>query len=91
LARTFYHAVGEKGVYTRKKGLDRDTNKQLLLKHIRENDPSGSKMEELRQVLPSLERSTVQNLLRELASVGLVHVVGRTKAGRWHLGPDQGA
>ena len=30
----FYKMVNEKGDYTRKKGLDRETNKALLLKHI---------------------------------------------------------
>jgi len=41
----------EKGTYTRKKGLDRETNKALLLKHIKENTKNGSRLKELMQVL----------------------------------------
>ena len=37
LSRRFYSFIGKKGAYTRKKGLDRETNKNLLLKHIHEN------------------------------------------------------
>jgi ATP-dependent DNA helicase RecG len=35
LSRKYYEFVDQKGVCTRKRGLDRETNKQLLLKHIR--------------------------------------------------------
>jgi ATP-dependent DNA helicase RecG len=87
LSRRFYHAVGEHGVYTRKKGLDRETNKALLLKHIQESAGLGSRLEVLRQVLPALDPKTVQNLLSDLAKDGQIHVVGRTKAGRWFPGP----
>jgi len=37
LGRKYYAAVGQKGVYTRKKGSDRETNMALLLKHIEVN------------------------------------------------------
>lgn len=36
LARSLYDAAGKSGVHTRIVGLDRETNKELLLKHIRE-------------------------------------------------------
>lgn len=74
-----------RGVYTRKIGLDRETNKQLLLKHIRDNDREGSPFRELAQVLPSLSRRQVQELLRSLRSDGHVRLVGQTSAARWHL------
>jgi len=86
LSRSLYAALGGKGTYTRRKGLDRETNKTLLLKHIRENAADGSQMEEFRQVLPALQRSQIQVLLRELRTVGAVHVIGATKAARWY--PD---
>jgi len=35
---------------TRHVGLDRDTNKELLLKHIRENNAVGTPFKELQQV-----------------------------------------
>jgi ATP-dependent DNA helicase RecG len=87
LGRRYYAAVGKKGVYTRKKGLDRETNKELLLKHIRDNAIAGSKLEEFYQVLPGLVRSRIQLLLRELRSENRIHSHGVTKAGRWYLGP----
>jgi ATP-dependent DNA helicase RecG len=34
LSRQFYRFLRQKGVYTRKRGLDRETNKALLLNHI---------------------------------------------------------
>ena len=86
LSRRLYAAVREEGVYTRKKGLDRQTNKELLIKHIKESGPFGARLEELRQVLPQLDRGHVQSLLRELATDKRVHSHGRTRAGRWFPG-----
>lgn len=90
LARGLYAALGGKGVYTRKKGLDRETNKALLLKHIHDNAANGSQMEEFRQVLPSLSRSQIQVLLRVLRRDGAAHSVGVTRGARWYPGasPD---
>ncbi len=87
LSQRLYGALGAKGVYTRKKGLDRETNKLLLIRHIEGNKGTGAKMDEFRQVLPSLGRSEIQVLLRELAAQGLVHVLGRTRGARWLPGP----
>jgi Predicted transcriptional regulator containing an HTH domain and an uncharacterized domain shared with the mammalian protein Schlafen len=87
LSRRIYAAVSEEGVYTRKKGLDRQTNKELLVKHIRESGPSGARLEELRQVLPQLDKNQIQVLLRELVKEDRVHSHGKTKAGRWFPGP----
>ena len=86
LSRRYYKMVDEKGAYTRKKGLDRETNKALLLKHIKENRDSGSRLKELMQVLPALTMPQVQTLLRELKSEGEIHKVGRTRAALWY--PD---
>lgn len=86
LAKRFYSMVGKKGVYTRKKGLDRDTNKQLLLKHITDNAKDGTKMDELRQILTSHSRSQIQVLLRELRATGDIHCVGIKKGARWYPG-----
>jgi ATP-dependent DNA helicase RecG len=84
LARRLYEALGASGVYTRKKGLDRETNKALLLQHIRRNAATGARMAEFKQVLPALGRGQIQALVQELESEGLVRLSGRTKAARWH-------
>lgn len=87
LSQRFYHFVGKKGVYTRKRGLDRETNKALLFKHIRDNRTAGSQLGELLDVLPSLSRNHVQGLLREMKREGRIYSIGRTKAARWYSGP----
>jgi len=87
LSRRYYAFVGKRGEYTRRRGLDRDTNKALLRKHVERNAREGSPLSELNQVLPSLSPSRVQNLLRELKQDGLVHPLGKTKAARWYPGP----
>ena len=72
---------------TRKRGLDHETNKELLFKHIRENDVDGSPLGDLRQVLPALSGKQVQNLLRQLRDEGRVHVIGVRRWARWYISP----
>lgn len=84
LSRSFYGFIGKKGVYTRKRGLDRETNKELLLRHIKDNKKDGSRMRELLQVLPSHTRARVKALLRELTSEDKISCIGHTSAGRWY-------
>ncbi len=86
LSRRFYRHIGKPGTYTRKRGLDRETNKELLLKHIRDNRKEGSQLKELVQVLPSLSYVQVQKLLQDLRIKGQIHKVGNTKAARWYPG-----
>ena len=88
LARSLYNAAGKPGVHTRIVGLDRETNKELLLKHIRENSPEGTSFMELQQVLPGQNRSQIQVLLRSLRKEGRIHCRGRTNGARWFIGPD---
>ncbi len=90
LSRKFYDFLGEKGVYTRKQGLDRNTNKMLLLKHIQGSKRDGCQLQELTQVLPALSKSEIQTLMRELQADGQVHHIGRTKAARWYPGSRPG-
>ena len=84
LSRKYYELVDRKGVYTRKRGLDRETNKQLLLKHITDNQKAGSRFSDLREVLPSLSRDQVQKLLAEMKRQMMITVVGKTSAARWY-------
>jgi ATP-dependent DNA helicase RecG len=91
LARRLYDALGARGVYTRKKGLDRDTNKALLLQHIQRNAAAGARMAEFKQVLPALGRGQIQALIQEMANEGQVRLLGRTKAARWYPGATQAA
>lgn len=87
LSQRFYRRLGKTGVYTRKRGLDRETNKALLLQHIHDNRKEGSQLQDLKQVLPALSRDQVQTLLRELKRSGRIHNTDRTRAARWYPGP----
>ena len=85
LSRGLYSALGGKGIYTRKRGLDHETNKELLVKHIRENDADGSPLRDLKQVLPALSAKQVQWLLHHLHDEGRIRLVGQRRWSRWHL------
>lgn len=83
LARDLYAVAGKAGVHTRIVGLDRETNKELLLKHIRKNGSKGTPFKELQQVLPGHSRNQIQVLMRELRKEERVRCEGRTSAARW--------
>ncbi len=89
LSRDLYDFVGKKGVYTRKRGLDRETNKELLLKHIRENRKEGSRFAEFQQVIPFLSRTQISVLLRELRVQGRIEARGQRKGSRWYPASPQ--
>ncbi len=83
LSKSLYKAAGKAGVHTRLVGLDKNTNKELLLKHIRDNNDTGATFTELQQVLPGQSRNRLQVLLRELKKEGKVMCKGKTSAARW--------
>jgi ATP-dependent DNA helicase RecG len=87
LSRDYYDFVGQRGVYTRKRGLDSETNRQLLLKHIADNAVNGSPLRELQQVLPHLSGDSVQRLVRDLKQEGKIYKKGRTRGARWYPSP----
>ncbi len=85
LARCLYTAVGKSGVHTRMVGLDRETNKELLLKHIRNNGREGTPLKELYQVLPGHNRGQLQVLVRELRKEGRIFCEVNTNVARWFV------
>lgn len=89
LARSLYEAVGKSGFHTRLVGLDRETNKELLIKHIRRSGAIGSPFKELQQVLPGHSRDQVQTLLRELRGAGRICCKGRARGARWFIGENR--
>jgi ATP-dependent DNA helicase RecG len=88
LSRRYYELVGDKGTYTRKKGLDREQNLTLLLNHIRNNAETGSKLEELCDVLPALPKTHVRSLVRTLQRRGQAYLAGVRSGARWFPGPE---
>jgi ATP-dependent DNA helicase RecG len=88
LCKQYYLHAKKSGIYTRKQGLDRGTNKELLLKHIRANKTEGARLSDLCQVLPALSERQVQTLLLELKIEELIHVRGKTKGALWFPGKE---
>lgn len=85
LSKRFYSFLGRSGQYTRAKGLDRATQKELLLRHVREAEPHGARLADLQDVLKELSRKQLQTLVRELKEEGRIQLSGFTRGGRWHL------
>lgn len=83
LSRALYAAMGATGAYTRKRGLDHETNKALLLKHLEESRDKGCPLSELHQVLPSLSSRQVRRLLQELRDEKKVEVKGQRRWAKW--------
>lgn len=82
----YYQLAGKQGEYTRKRGLNREENKTLLLKHIRFRGTKGAPASELRQVLTSADSTLIRDLLQEMKRDGLIHSRGKTRAARWYPG-----
>ncbi|PHQ33149.1 ATP-binding protein [Rhodopirellula bahusiensis] len=83
LSRKYYEFVGKAADYTRRKGLDHDHNLALLKKHLDESGEAGASLDELAQVLPSLPKEEVRNLLRILKYRGIAGTKGRGPGSRW--------
>lgn len=87
LSKRLYAELGAKGVHTRKKGLDHDTKKALLEKHLRAQKAIGAPLAELRQVLPADSERAVQHLLTEMREEGRVTLQGKRRWARWVILP----
>lgn len=83
LSRRFHVETGQAGAYTRKRGLGREANKAILLKHVADTGSLGAKFDELLHVLPGLSRDQVRWLLRELHAENRLLLRGQRKAARW--------
>lgn len=83
LSRGLHAALGRKGAYTRKRGLDHETNKALLERHLVDAGTDGAAMAELLQVLPALSRAHVKRLLDELRTEGRASMTGQKRGAKW--------
>ena len=90
VARHYYKSIGKGGTFTRLKGLDKATNKELLKKHMRDMGNSGVRRSDFQSVLPALGLRQIQWLLKELEKNGEIFHIGRTNAALWFLGKSQG-
>jgi len=85
LSKALYASMGAKGVHTRKRGLDHETNKALLLQHLKVQGDLGAPLSELEQVLPSLPEHKVQRLLYELKAENKILLEGTRRWARWKV------
>ena len=90
LSRRYYEFVGEKGAYTRKRGLDREAEPRFAPKsHPGQRPDRKQTRGSYAMFLPALPASArpvaVAMLLR---SQGSVNLVGKSKGGRWYPGPE---
>lgn len=83
LSKHFYDFSGKRGAYTRKRGLDRETNKELIIRHLRHH--KRGLITEFEQALPSLSRNQIHSLLHDLKAEKRVAHVGGRKHGHWLL------
>ena len=83
LSRELFAAIGTPGAYTRRKGLDHETNKALLMRHLWDNAESGAPKSELTQVLPSLSGRSISRLMDELRREGYAEIRGERRGARW--------
>lgn len=83
LSRRLSAFIGRKGAYTRKRGLDRETNKALLMRHLENFGRAGIK--EFEEALPGLTRGQIHTLLRVLRQEGKIRRVGERRGSKWEL------
>ena len=90
LSKRIYAEIGAPGVYTRKRGLDHETNKALIEQHLRSRGAEGAPLSEIRQVLPAESKSGIQRLLNELRSEDRVFLRGQRRWARWCIASGNG-
>ncbi len=83
LSQRIAAAIGKAGTRTRNKGLDRNTNKALILQLLREQGEKGASAADFRQLFPALSRDQIYPLLNELRDSGLIALQGSGKGSIW--------
>lgn len=81
LSRSFFELAGESGVHTRRQGLSRSANKELLLQHIRQS--SRATLTEFRQVLPALSDDQIKGIVQNLKKEGKISKQGNGPTTCW--------
>lgn len=74
LSKRFYVAFNKRGEYTRQKGLGKNTNLELILKHLALHRKGYAR--DIEQVLPHVARPTINRYLLELVALGKIEMIG---------------
>jgi ATP-dependent DNA helicase RecG len=85
LSRALYETMGTPGVHTRQQGLDYETNKALLLKHLSSCSTGEAPIKDLEQVLPAQSRASILRMLNELRDEGRIKLHRAARASLWKL------
>ncbi|WKW11342.1 putative DNA binding domain-containing protein [Pseudogemmatithrix spongiicola] len=83
LSRRLSNQIGQRGSYTRRRGLDSGAAEALLLTHLRSVGREGVAISELEQVLPGHSRSQIRASLARMLSAGTVRMLGSRRWARW--------
>lgn len=86
LSKQYYSDTNQRAQYTRRRGLSRSKNKELILEHLR-NFGSGKKRDFAEIFNFELTEKQISNLLEELREEGKIHFEGiqRSSRGAWKL------
>lgn len=83
LAHRYYVLEGKTGHYTRLKGIPREKQKELILRHLVKNKKGI--MKDFQDIFPELKSMDISNLLRELKKEDKIHHIGPRNTGYWEL------
>jgi len=83
LSKRFYSFIGERGVYTRRKGLDTEEKKALIVKHLKEHGQGT--IQEFEQIFPNLTREQINWLVRQLKEEKRIVRSGARRNAQWIL------
>ncbi|MBI5787296.1 MAG: putative DNA binding domain-containing protein [Candidatus Schekmanbacteria bacterium] len=81
LSKKYYSYVNKGGEYTRKRGLDKDTNKMLIIEHLKHF--TKGKITDFEAVFPGMKRQQIHRLLHSLKKEGKIEFRGSQKSGFW--------
>ncbi len=85
LSSEYYNHAGELGIRTKRIGLSRDKNKEIILSHLQRHKKGT--MSEFVQIFPELKRTDITNLLMELRRDGKIKNSGKKgRAAFWEVG-----
>lgn len=85
LGKRYYHQIGHSGVYTRQKGLKTEAAMALIVQHVEENNAEGSRYADFAEAFPSMPRSSLQKMLRQLRDAQKIMVLGERRGARWFI------
>lgn len=83
LSHKYYEHKDKTGIHTKLKGVPRDSKKELIIQHIKEN--GSGQMSEFKDIFPNLKQEEISNLLRDLKKEDLIKFKGHPKTGHWIL------